>query len=82
MEKFLLRAEKFRQLVKKKNFKMAKQIYDRTVSEAVRNGLEEKYMVELFGQRGNRGVIIKVGEFPEEMVQKCYYEIGVKKAKK
>ena len=82
MHRFLLRAEKFRQLVKRKDYKTAKQLYDRTVSEAVRSGLEEKYMTELFGERGNRGVVMKVGEFPEEMVQKCYYEVAVKSTKK
>ena len=73
------RSELFRYYMKNKQYIEAKRCYDETRNEMVRMKADEKIMIEFFGERGERGVILKEGLFREEMVQKAYYEVAVKR---
>lgn len=64
--------------MKAKRYAQAKYCYDRARSLAVEVELEEEKKDQLFGVRGNRGLIIKEGLFKEELVQKAYVETCVK----
>lgn len=71
--------EVFADAVKKKEYQKAKHAYDTAVNVAACVEMSEEFKEELFGKRGDRGVILKKGAFPEEDVQKVYYETSVKK---
>ena len=61
-----------------KRYAQAKYCYDNARSLAVDVELEQEKKDELFGIRGERGVILKEGMFREELVQKSYVETCVK----
>lgn len=71
-------AAKFRVHMKAKRYAQAKYCYDKARDLAVDVELEEEKREELFGIRGERGVMLKEGMFLEELVQKAYYETCVK----
>lgn len=62
----------FRQLCKVKNYYEAKKYYEEARTMAVENHLTEEESAEIFGVRGERGVILRVGVFPEEDVIVMY----------
>ena len=72
----------FRNHMRAKRYAQAKYLYENARDLAVNVGLEEEKREELFGIRGERGVILKDGLFPEELVQKAYYETCVKAKEK
>lgn len=66
--------EIFKAHMKCRRYSEAKACYDRAVTIALFMEADEKQKTELFGERGERGVIIKEGLFPEREVQKAYEE--------
>ncbi|MCM1039824.1 MAG: hypothetical protein NC434_10920 [Ruminococcus sp.] len=66
--------QKFRMYMNNKDYPRAKHCYDTAVTVALFMELDADWMTELFGERGERGVIIQQGLFPEEKVQKAYME--------
>ncbi len=74
IEKLYLLASEFNVHMQNKEYVRAKSCYDTAVNVAVFCEVESKYMDELFGIRGERGVIIKPGLFPEEKVIRAYGE--------
>jgi len=65
-------ADVFRSLCKVKNYREAKIYYEEARSLAVRSQLTEEETAEIFGIRGDRGIILRVGAFPEEDVIDMY----------
>lgn len=74
IEKLYLLAGEFNVHMQNKEYARAKYCYDTAVKEAVTNKVGSDYMDELFGIRGERGVIIKEGLFREEKVIRAYGE--------
>lgn len=74
MDKLYMLADEFKVHMKNKKYYQAKSCYDTAVKVAVFLELEEGTKQELFGERGERGVILKKGMFPEEQVVKAYGE--------
>lgn len=68
----------FQAHMKAKRYAQAKYCYDKARGLAVDVELEQEKKDELFGIRGNRGVIIKEGLFKEELVSKAFIETCVK----
>ncbi len=69
----------FNQYIKNKQWPEAKYRYDTAQQVLVFLEADEETMTEFFGERGERGVILKEGLFREELVQKAYYEVAVRK---
>lgn len=69
----------FRQHIKNKQWKQAKACYEKARDVAVIVEIDKKDMEELFGERGEKGEIIKKGEFAEEAVQKTFEMVSVRK---
>lgn len=65
--------------IKNKQWPEAKRCYDAVRDELCSMQADEEVMTEFFGERGERGVILKEGLFREEYVQKAYYEVAVRK---
>lgn len=57
-----------------KDYPKAKSCYDTARTIAVFMELSEERQKELFGERGERGVILRQGMFPEASVQKAHLE--------
>ncbi len=74
MDKLYSLPEQFKYHMSCKEYARAKYCYDTAVTVSVFLELDNSYMRELFGERGERGVIIQKGLFPEEVVQKAYLE--------
>ena len=72
-------AELFVCHIKNKQWPEAKRCYDAVRDELCSMQADEEVMTEFFGERGERGVILKEGLFREEYVQKAYYEVAVRK---
>lgn len=64
----------FKFYMEKKDYPRAKSCYDTARTIALFLELDEKQLKELFGERGERGIIIQQGLFPEESVQRAYIE--------
>lgn len=79
MDKLYTQAELFEHYVRNKRWTEARSSYDRTVTVLLFLQADEKIMLEFFGERGERGIILKEGLFKEELVQKAYYEAAVKR---
>ncbi len=77
MKKLRDLALQFRQHVRNKQWGMAKYCYEKARDVAVLVELDSRDMEELFGERGERGVILKRGEFPEEDVIKVLEMVAV-----
>ena len=71
-------AYRFRGHVKNRQWEQEKHCYDvaRNVAAAVE--ISEKDKLELFGERGERGEILKQGLFPEDEVLKVLEMAGVR----
>lgn len=78
LDKLYEQPELFRHYAKHKLWPEAKHCYDRVVTVLCFLEADEKIMAEFFGERGERGVILKEGLFKEELVQKAYLEAAVK----
>lgn len=78
IDRLCKKAEIFKDLIYEKEYYQAKYQYDTAVTLAVELHLDQAVREELFGIRGERGVILKEGLFPERLVQKAYYEACVK----
>ncbi len=74
LEKLYELPQMFNVSMTNKDYPSAKRCYDTARTVALFMNLDEKQMRELFGERGERGVIIQAGLFPEEKVQKAYLE--------
>lgn len=72
----------FKVHMRAKRYSQAKYVYDRARDLAVSVELEEEKRAELFGRRGERGVILREGLFNEELVQKAFLETCVKAKEK
>lgn len=66
--------ERFKQHIRRKEYTLAKACYDTAVTAAVFLELDENEKTELFGERGERGVILQKGLFNEESVLKAMWE--------
>ena len=64
----------FRVYMENKDYSRAKHCYDTARAVALFMEIDESHKSELFGERGERGEIVKQGLFPEEKVQKAYME--------
>ena len=71
-------AQEFRSLMKQRQYAKAKARYEAARSVAVTMEMDEKIIQELFGQRGGKGEVLVKGAFPEELVQKAFYETSVR----
>lgn len=71
-------AGKFKIHMGAKRYPQAKHCYDKAREVAVFVELEEDKMRELFGERKEKGIIVKEGLFKEEQVQKAYFQCCVK----
>lgn len=65
----------FRQSIYAHNYTRARNIVDTARKVALFIQLPEKDLDELFGIRGDRGVVLQEGLFPEELVLKCDNEV-------
>lgn len=65
----------FRQSMAAHHYTRAKNIVDTARKVALFIQLPEKDLDKLFGIRGDRGVILREGLFPEEQVLKCDNEV-------
>lgn len=72
----------FNEHMRQKRYAQAKYCYDKARMMAVELELEQKKKDELFGIRGDRGLILKEGLFREELVQKSYIETCVRAKEK
>lgn len=77
-EKLRELADEFRGLMKQRQYIKAKQRYEVARNVAVTMEMDEKILQELFGQRGSKGEELVKGAFPEELVQKAFYETSVR----
>lgn len=71
-DKLILYAETFQQHMKNKEYVRAKKCYDAAVTVSVVAQLDDQFKKELFGERGERGVILYQGLFREDQVLKAY----------
>lgn len=79
MDKLCSLADSFNVYMKNKCYGEAVACYKSARSAAVKSGLPENLMQEMFGERGERGMILKQGLFREDLVQKAFYEEFVKR---
>lgn len=71
-DKLILYAETFQEHMKNKEYVCAKRCYDTAVTVSVFTQLDDEFNKELFGERGERGVILYQGLFREDQVLKAY----------
>lgn len=74
LEKLHLLADEFKVHMRNREYSRAKSCYDTAVAVTVFLEMKEDIKQELFGERGERGVVIKKGLFPEDQVIKAYGE--------
>lgn len=79
LDKLYDQPELFRHYIQNKMWSEAKYCYDKTSCVLLFLEADEKMLKEFFGERGERGVILHEGLFPESLVQKAYEEIAVKR---
>ncbi len=79
LDKLYILADEFNIHMRNKEYQRAKDCYDTAIKEAVSIKLDREQTEEFFGERGERGVILRNGLFREEEVQRAYYETVVKK---
>lgn len=77
-EKLRGMAQEFKSLMKQRQYVKAKQRYETARSVTVTMELSEDIREELFGVRGGKGEVLRKGAFPEELVQKAFYETSVR----
>lgn len=71
-------ADIFKVHMRNGEYSQAKACYDHVRSIMVSMHAEQELMLEFFGERGERGLILKEGLFNEEQVQKAYLECILK----
>lgn len=71
-------AVEFQNLMKQRQYGKAKQRYEAARNVAVIMELSEDIRAELFGVRGGKGETVRKGAFPEDLVQKAFYETSVR----
>ena len=79
VDKLYTLAEEFKIHMKNKEYQRAKYCYETARGVSVFMELDRENMDVLFGERGERGVILRNGLFREELVQEAYYETVVKR---
>lgn len=79
LDKLYTLADCFNTYIKNKCYSEAVSCYKKARDKAVACRFGEERMHMLFGERGERGVILRQGMFREDLVQKAYYEEYVKK---
>ncbi len=78
MDELYRYAERFEEFMENKQYSQAKGCYDSVRTTLIVLKADEAMKREFFGERGERGVILKEGLFREKQVQKAYYEAAVK----
>lgn len=78
VDKLYLLAEEFKIHMRNREYLRAKHCYETAREVSVFMELGRENMDTLFGERGERGEVIRRGLFCEEQVQKAYYEAVVK----
>lgn len=79
LDKLYDQPELFMHYIHSRRWSEAKSCYDETRDFLVSVKADEEMMKEFFGERGERGVILREGLFPEKLVQKAYEETVVKR---
>ena len=79
LDKLYDQPELFKHFMGNKKYSEAKYCYDQTVCVLLFLGADEEMLDEFFGVRGERGAVLRAGLFPQELVQKAYYEVAVKR---
>lgn len=79
LDKLYGQPELFEHFMRNKMWSEAKHCYDTTCTVLRFLNAGEKMMDEFFGERGERGVILRKGLFREDKVQEAYYEAAVKR---
>ncbi len=74
MSSLFMRRADFDKLVRDRDWYRAKSAYDTAVAVSVFCLFDEQDKKALFGERGERGVILQDGLFREDKVQKAYWE--------
>lgn len=74
LDKLCLLAGEFSVHMRNREYYRAKHCYDTAVTVAVFLEMEEETKMELFGERGERGAVVRKGLFPEDQVIKAYGE--------
>ncbi len=72
MDKLRREAGLFKGYMREKRYPEAKYCYDSVLAALVLMEADRETMREFFGERGERGVILKEGLFPEWQVQEAY----------
>ena len=72
MDKLRRKADLFKDYMREKQYPEAKYCYDSVLAALVLMEADGETMREFFGVRGERGVILKEGLFPEAQVQEAY----------
>ncbi|EOS75697.1 MAG: hypothetical protein OSJ60_01825 [Lachnospiraceae bacterium] len=79
LDKLYDQPELFKYYMRNKRWAEAKSRYDTTRDVLLFLQADEEMLNEFFGERGERGVILREGLFPEDEVQKAFYEAVVKR---
>lgn len=79
LDKLYDQPELFMHYIRNKMWSEAKHCYDLTREVLDFLQADEEMWKEFFGERGERGVILREGLFREDLVQKAYCEIAVKR---
>lgn len=79
LDKLYDQPELFEHYMSNKMWSKAKHCYDKTVCVLLFLQADEEMLNEFFGERGERGVILREGLFREDKVQEAYYEAAVKR---
>lgn len=78
IQKLLQMPKKFEEFYRHNQYAQAKYQYDTAIRVADFLGAPEEIRNKLFGNRQDENNLIE-GLFPEDHVQKCYYECAVKR---
>ena len=78
LDKLMKMPAEFNILYQEKRYAQAKRVYDTAVQVALFLEVPEETKIQLFGSKQDENNIVN-GLFNEYMVQKCYYEVSVKR---
>ena len=78
LDKLMKMPEEFNILYQEKRYSQAKRVYDTAIQVANFLEVSEETKNQLFGSKQDENNII-IGLFSEYKVQKCYYEVSVKR---
>lgn len=79
LDKLYDQPDLFKNYIRNKQWPEAKHCYDTLLSVLLFLEADGGMLREFFGERGERGVILREGLLREELVQKAYYEAAVKR---